>query len=116
MPNAFRKGDEILDIAGVEAKFGIPPTLIVDYLTLIGDTVDNVPGVEKVGPKTAVKWLTQYGSLDDIVAHADEIKGVVGDNLRRALDWLPQARTLITVKTDRSEEHTSELQSLMRIS
>ena len=70
-PNAFRRGDEILDIAGVEAKFGLKPELIVDYLTLIGDTVDNVPGVEKVGPKTAVKWLQEYGSLDNIIANAD---------------------------------------------
>jgi DNA polymerase-1 len=100
MPNAFRKGDEILDIAGVEAKFGIPPELIVDYLILIGDTSDNVPGVEKVGPKTAVKWLKQYGSLENIIAHADEIGGVVGENLRRALPWLPTARELITIRCD----------------
>lgn len=100
MPNAFRKGDEILDVAGVEEKFGIPPTLIVDYLILIGDTSDNVPGVEKVGPKTAVKWLKEYGSLENIVAHADEIKGVVGDNLRKALPWLPTARELITIRCD----------------
>jgi len=100
MPNAFRKGDEILDIAGVEEKFGIPPTLIVDYLILIGDTSDNVPGVEKVGPKTAVKWLKEYGSLENIVAHADEIKGVVGENLRKALPWLPTARELITIRCD----------------
>ncbi|CAG0949192.1 DNA polymerase I [Methylophilaceae bacterium] len=100
MPNAFRKGDEILDIAGVEEKFGIPPDLIVDYLILIGDSSDNVPGVEKVGPKTAVKWLKQYGSLDNIVAHADEITGVVGENLRKALPWLPTARELITIRCD----------------
>ncbi len=100
MPNAFRKGDEILDITGVEAKFGIPPELIVDYLILIGDTSDNVPGVEKVGPKTAVKWLKQYGSLENIIAHADEIGGVVGENLRRALPWLPTARELITIRCD----------------
>lgn len=100
MPNAFRKGDEILDVAGVEEKFGIPPTLIVDYLILIGDTSDNVPGVEKVGPKTAVKWLKEYGSLENIVAHADEIKGVVGENLRKALPWLPKARELITIRCD----------------
>ena len=100
MPNAYRKGDEVLDIAGVEAKFGIPPERIVDYLMLIGDSSDNVPGVEKVGPKTAVKWLKQYGSLDNIVAHADEITGVVGENLRRALPWLPTARELITIRCD----------------
>ena len=92
--------NEKLDREGVIAKFGVPPERIIDYLTLIGDTVDNVPGVDKVGPKTAVKWLTQYGTLDGIVEHAAEIKGAVGDNLRRALDWLPQAKTLITVKTD----------------
>ena len=100
MRDAFRKTDEVLDIAGVENKFGIPPNLIVDYLTLIGDTSDNVPGVEKVGPKTAVKWLKQYGNLDNIVAHADEIKGVVGENLRKALDWLPTGRQLITIRCD----------------
>jgi len=100
MPNAFRKGDEKLDIAGVEEKFGIPPRLIVDYLMLIGDTSDNVPGVEKVGPKTAVKWLKQYGSLENIVTHADEITGVVGENLRKALPWLPTARELITIRCD----------------
>jgi len=92
--------NEKLDHAGVLAKFGVPPERIVDYLTLVGDTVDNVPGVEKVGPKTAVKWLVQYGDLDSVVANADAIKGAVGDNLRRALDWLPQAKVLITVKTD----------------
>jgi DNA polymerase I len=92
--------NEKLDRAGVINKFGVPPERIIDYLTLIGDTVDNVPGVEKVGPKTAVKWLTQYGTLDDIVANADKITGVVGENLRKALDWLPKAKTLITVKTD----------------
>lgn len=92
--------NEKLDRDGVVTKFGVPPERIVDYLTLIGDTVDNVPGVSKVGPKTAVKWLTQYGTLDGIVAHAADIKGVVGENLRSALDWLPQAKVLITVKTD----------------
>src|SRR4051812_26579467 len=90
--------NETLDRTGVLAKFGVPPERIVDYLSLIGDTVDNVPGVEKCGPKTALKWLTQYESLDGIVAHADEIKGAVGDNLRRALDFLPMARKLVTVE------------------
>ncbi len=92
--------NEKLDRDGVIAKFGVPPERIVDYLTLVGDTVDNVPGVEKVGPKTAVKWLTQYGTLDDVIAHASDIGGVVGENLRRALDWLPQAKHLVTVKCD----------------
>ena len=89
--------NEVLDEAGVAQKFGVPPALIVDYLSLIGDTVDNVPGVHKVGPKTAVKWLTQYGSLDAVMAHADEISGAVGENLRQALDWLPKGRHLLTV-------------------
>ncbi len=91
---------ERLDPDGVRAKFGVPPERIVDWLSLVGDTVDNVPGVEKVGPKTAVKWLEQYGSLDGVVAHAEEIEGVAGQNLRKALDWLPMARKLVTVKTD----------------
>jgi len=92
--------NEKLDEPGVLAKFGVPAERIVDYLTLIGDAVDNVPGVEKVGPKTAVKWLTQYGTLDNIVAHAQDIGGVVGENLRKALDWLPKARELLTIKCD----------------
>jgi DNA polymerase-1 len=92
--------EETLDEAGVAAKFGVPPERIIDYLTLVGDAVDNVPGVAKVGPKTAVKWLSEYGTLDNLLAHADSIKGVVGDNLRAARDWLPQARVLITIKTD----------------
>ena len=100
MRDAFRRVDDVLDVAGVTAKFGVPPSLMVDYLVLVGDTSDNVPGVEKVGPKTAVKWLTQYGSLDNIVANADNITGVVGDNLRKALDWLPTARELITIRCD----------------
>ena len=100
MRDAFRRVDEVLDIAGVEKKFGVPPSLMIDYLVLIGDTSDNVPGVEKVGPKTAVKWLTQYGSLDNIVANADAITGVVGENLRKALPWLPTARELITIRCD----------------
>jgi DNA polymerase-1 len=90
--------NEKLDREGVIAKFGVPPERIIDYLALIGDTVDNVPGVEKCGPKTAIKWLTQYETLDGIVAHADEIKGAVGDNLRRALDFLPMAKKLVTVE------------------
>ena len=92
--------NEKLDREGVVGKFGVPPERIVDYLSLIGDTVDNVPGVEKCGPKTALKWLTQYDTLDGIVAHASEIKGAVGDNLRRALDFLPMAKKLVTVETD----------------
>ena len=92
--------NEVLDIEGVKNKFGVPPSLIVDLLTLTGDTVDNVPGVEKVGPKTAVKWLHQHGTLDNLMRNADTVSGVVGANLRNALDWLPMARRLITVKCD----------------
>jgi len=91
---------ERLDREGVKTRFGVPPERIVDWLTLVGDSVDNVPGVDKVGPKTAVKWLEQYGSLEAIVEHAAAIGGVVGENLRKALDWLPVARRLVTVKTD----------------
>ena len=106
--------NETLDRAGVLGKFGVPPERIVDYLTLVGDTVDNVPGVEKVGPKTAVKWLSQYDSLDGVIAHASDIGGVVGDNLRKTLDWLPLARQLVTVKCDcdLSGHHESILASL----
>ncbi|PXW89969.1 DNA polymerase I [Nitrosomonas sp. Nm84] len=92
--------NEMLDEANVLAKFGVPPVRMLDYLMLVGDTADNVPGVQKVGPKTAVKWLTQYGSLDNIIAHADEIKGTVGEHLRAALDWFDTARQLITIKCD----------------
>jgi len=98
--NTMAKPPEVLDIPGVVAKFGVPPELIIDYLTLIGDTVDNVPGVEKVGPKTAVKWLQEHGTLAAIMAAADSFKGATGENLRKALDWLPQGRRLITVKLD----------------
>jgi len=92
--------NEVLDEAGVLAKFGVSPERIVDYLTLVGDKVDNVPGVDKVGPKTAVKWLTQYGSLDGVIAAAADIGGAVGDNLRAALDFLPLGRKLVTVRCD----------------
>lgn len=92
--------NEILDIAGVEKKFGVPPERMIDYLTLIGDSVDNVPGVPKVGPKTAVKWLTQYGTLENIVKNAPDIGGAVGENLRQSLDWLPRAQALLTIKCD----------------
>jgi DNA polymerase-1 len=101
--------NEKLDVPGVLAKFGVPPERIIDYLTLIGDTVDNVPGVTKCGPKTALKWLAQYDTLEGIMANADKITGVVGENLRQALEWLPQGRLLITVKTDcdLSQQHIS---------
>ena len=92
--------NEVLDEAGVQQKFGVRADQIVDYLTLIGDSVDNIPGVDKVGPKTAVKWLQQYGSLDEIVAHAADFTGAVGENLRKALPWLPMARKLLSIKCD----------------
>jgi DNA polymerase-1 len=98
--NTMAKPPEVLDEAGVLAKFGVPPERIIDYLTLIGDAVDNVPGVEKVGPKTAAKWIAEHGSLEGVMAAAPSIKGVAGENLRKALDWLPQGRRLITVKCD----------------
>ncbi len=98
--NTMAKPPERLDEAGVLAKFGVPPDRIIDYLTLMGDTVDNVPGVEKVGPKTAAKWIAEHGSLDGVIANADKIKGVAGENLRKALDWLPMGRKLVTVRCD----------------
>ena len=88
------------DRAGVIEKYGVPPERIVDYLALIGDTSDNVPGVPKVGPKTAVKWLTEYGSLDRIVANADSFPGKVGEYLRENLDQIPLSKELVTLKTD----------------
>jgi DNA polymerase-1 len=92
--------NEKLDIEGVTQKFGVPPEKIVDYLALIGDQIDNIPGVDKVGPKTACKWITQYGSLEGVMANADKISGQAGENLRKVLDWLPKARELLTVKRD----------------
>lgn len=89
-----------MDSDGVVTKFGVRPDQIIDYLTLIGDKVDNIPGVDKVGPKTAVKWLTQYETLDNIIEHADEISGKVGENLRSSLNYLPLSKQLITIKTD----------------
>jgi DNA polymerase-1 len=92
--------NEKLDAGAVKEKFGVAPERIVDYLALVGDAIDNVPGVDKVGPKTAAKWIQQYGSLDEVIAHAAEIGGVVGENLRKTLDWLPRGRRLLTVKRD----------------
>jgi DNA polymerase-1 len=92
--------NEALDEAGVLRKFGVPPERIVDYLALVGDAVDGVPGVNKVGPKTAVKWLTQYGSLDGVVAHASDISSAAGENLRQHLDFLPLGKKLVTVVCD----------------
>ena len=88
------------DVAGVTSEFGVPPERMVDFQTLVGDVIDNVPGVNKVGPKTAAKWLQEYGSLETLVVNAGQIKGVVGENLRAALGWLPTARSLLTIKTD----------------
>ena len=88
------------DREGVIARFGVPPERIVDYLMLVGDSVDNVPGVEKVGPKTAARWLNEYGSLDALLQQADSIGGAAGENLRKVIGWLPTARSLITVRTD----------------
>jgi DNA polymerase-1 len=92
--------NEKLDIAGVTAKFGVPPERIVDYLTLVGDAIDNIPGVDGVGPGYAAKWIKQYGSLDNLLLHAEEITGTRGENLRKIVDWLPKARELLTVKRD----------------
>ena len=101
------------DVAGVTAEFGVPPNLMIDYQTLVGDSVDNVPGVPKVGPKTAAKWLLEYGSLDALIARAAEVKGQAGENLRRALDWLPQGRRLVTIRTDcELGEHVAGLPAL----
>ncbi|QHE85254.1 DNA polymerase I [Hydrogenophaga sp. BPS33] len=108
--------DRKRDIAGVTAEFGVPPSLMLDYQNLVGDQVDNVPGVPKVGPKTAVKWLLEYGSLAALVERAHEIKGVAGENLRNALDWLPKGRELLTIKTDCDlTEHIDGLPSLESI-
>ena len=92
--------DTHMDIQGVNDKFGVTPEQIIDYLALIGDTVDNVPGVPKVGPKTASKWLAQYNTLDNIIEHADEFKGKVGENLRASLEQLPLSKQLVTIKCD----------------
>jgi len=92
--------NEKLDAAGVTQKFGVPPEKIVDYMALVGDAIDNVPGVHGVGPGFAAKWIAQYGSLDNLIARADEITGTRGENLRKVLDWLPKARELLTVKRD----------------
>ena len=92
--------DTTTDRQGVIDKFGVPPEGIVDYLALMGDTSDNIPGVPKVGPKTAAKWLNEYRSLEAVIAHADEVKGKVGENLRESLDFLPLSKALATIKCD----------------
>ncbi len=95
-----------MDIAGVQEKFGVAPEQIIDYLAVMGDAVDNIPGVPKVGPKTAAKWLNHYGTLDNIMASANEIKGKVGENLRASLEQLPLSRTLTTIKCDLGLDYT----------
>lgn len=109
---------EKLDIEGVKEKFGVRPDQIRDYLALMGDKVDNVPGVEKCGPKTAVKWLEAYGSLAGVMEHAAEIKGKVGENLQAALPQLPLSYDLVTIKTDVDlhSELSDGLESLRRTS
>ena len=92
--------DTFMDVPGVSEKFGVRPDQIIDYLALMGDKVDNIPGVEKCGPKTAVKWLDAYGSLKGVMENADQVKGKVGENLRSALDQLPLSYELATIKTD----------------
>ncbi len=92
--------NKLLDRAGVIEKFGVPPERIVDYLTLVGDTADNIPGVPNVGPKTAAKWIVQYGSLDEVIRHAGQISGKVGENLRSSLDQLSLSKRLVTLKSD----------------
>ena len=100
------KGYAEMDRAGVIEKFGLPPELIIDYLALMGDKSDNIPGVPKVGPKTAVKWLNEYGSLSNIVENAEKVKGKVGENLRDSLEQLPLSQLLATIKLDVELEKT----------
>ena len=92
--------NEHLDIDGVKNKFGVSPSLIIDYLTIIGDKADNIPGVEKAGPKTALKWLKEFSSLDNIIKNSDQITGAVGENLKKSLEWLPIAKDLISVRSE----------------
>jgi len=92
--------DTVLDPDGVKEKFGVAPDHIVDYLALMGDSIDNIPGVPKCGPKTAAKWIQAYGDLDGVLANADKVKGKIGESLRATLDQLPLSRALTTIKTD----------------
>ncbi len=98
--NTMDKENAVMDAGGVKVKFGVAPAQIIDYLTLVGDTSDNIPGVSKVGPKTAVKWLAEYGSLEEIERRAADIGGVVGQNLREALPRLPLTKRLVTILDD----------------
>lgn len=103
--------DVELDVAGVEEKFGVRPDQIIDYLALMGDKVDNIPGVVKCGPKTAVKWLLEHGTLNEVIANADKVKGKIGENLRDALEQLPLSYLLATIKCDvELEQRVEELQ------
>lgn len=104
---------ERLDVEGVRNKFGVSPSQIVDYLMLVGDAVDNIPGVPKVGPKTAAKWLNEYGSLDGLVANADKIKGVAGENLRNTIPHFALTRQLVTIKVDCETDINGGLESLV---
>ena len=104
---------ERLNVEGVQKKFGVSPSQIVDYLMLVGDTVDNVPGVPKVGPKTAAKWLNEYGSLEELVANADRIKGVAGENLRNTIPHFALTRKLVTIKVDCETDVNGGLQSMV---
>lgn len=101
--------NEILDIAGVINKFGVKPSQIIDYLSLVGDKVDNIPGVEKCGPKTAVKWLSEYNTMDNVITNADKITGVVGENLRQAIPWLATAKVLVTIDTNIELDHDNHI-------
>ncbi|KTD20909.1 DNA polymerase I [Legionella lansingensis] len=92
--------NQVLNVDNVKTKFGVSPEQIIDYLTLIGDSVDNIPGVPKCGPKTAAKWLQEYQSLDHLVANADKISGKIGEYLRASLEYLPLSKRLVTIKTD----------------
>ena len=100
--------DVELDEAGVEEKFGVRPDQIIDYLALMGDKVDNIPGVVKCGPKTAVKWLAEHGTIDEVIANADKVKGKIGENLRDALEQLPLSYLLATIKCDVELEQSAE--------
>lgn len=105
--------DVIYDIQGVVDKFGIKPEQIIDYLTLVGDSSDNIPGVPKVGPKTAVKWLHQYETLQGVIDNADDIGGKIGENLRGALDAIPLSKDLVTIRCDLElEQEVASLNSI----
>ena len=108
--------NETLDINGVINKFGVKPEQIIDYLSLVGDKVDNIPGVEKCGPKTAVKWLTEYQTLDNIILNANSITGVVGENLRNTIPWLSTAKKLVTIDTSiklHPDNHINDISELI---